>query len=321
MSTAARFIAPAATLLLVLATLACSRSSDPVTPMCVIDMGSNSFRRIVGDFDGVNYRQRAIEVRTLGVGDDVTQHGRISDAKLGEIESTLRTFHAACVADNASPIRAVGTAAFRDAPNAAVVVAKASELGIQMEIATEQRESDLAYLVASLGVPGLAVVDNGSRSIELVADAEDRRAFLVFTLGYRVAYERFFAPALDAGAAVAAMRKALEAETADAAFMKGRQKLVGLEFGEMADVLFDGASEGRVFTRPQLQDRLRGIASLDAEGFARLKQREDIDRALPRLVVAVWVMEAFAYPELQLTARELGTGLIIEAGMSRQRRH
>jgi hypothetical protein len=102
--------------------------------------------------------------------------------------------------------------------------------------------------------------------------------------------------------------------------MKGRQKLVGVEFGEMADVLFDGASEGRVFTRQQLADRLRGITSLDAEGFARLKQTEDIDRALPRLVVALWAMDAFGYPELQLTARELGTGVIIEAGLQRLRR-
>jgi exopolyphosphatase/pppGpp-phosphohydrolase len=287
--------------------------------MCVIDMGSNSFRRIVGSFDG-EYRQQRIDVRTLGVGDDVSAHGRISDGKLADIESTLRAFQSACAADNASPIRAIGTAAFRDAPNAATVVAKAAEAGIEMEIATEQRESELAYLVGSLGAPGFAVVDNGSRSIELVADDDGRSRHLVFTLGYRVAYERFFAAAPDAAAAVAAMREALAAEAARAPFMKGRQKLVGVEFGEMADVLFDGASEGRVFTRQQLADRLRGITSLDAEGFARLKQTEDIDRALPRLVVALWAMDAFGYPELQLTARELGTGVIIEAGLQRLRR-
>ena len=35
---------------------------------------------------------------------------------------------------------------------------------------------------------------------------------------------------------------------------------------------------------------------------------------LPRLVVAVALMEAFGYAELTLTARELGTGVIIERG-------
>ena len=44
-----------------------------------------------------------------------------------------------------------------------------------MEIATEKRESELAYLVGSLGRDGYAVIDNGSRSIELVAK-ERRRA-------------------------------------------------------------------------------------------------------------------------------------------------
>ena len=44
----------------------------------------------------------------------------------------------------------------------------------------------------------------------------------------------------------------------------------------------------------------------------------NIDRALPRLVAAVVLTEAFGYPSLELTARELGTGLIIEAGLTRR---
>ena len=41
--------------------------------------------------------------------------------------------------------------------------------GIAMEIASEARESELAYLAGSLGEDGVAVIDNGSRTIELVA--------------------------------------------------------------------------------------------------------------------------------------------------------
>ena len=41
----------------------------------------------------------------------------------------------------------------------------------------------------------------------------------------------------------------------------------------------------------------------------------DIDRALPRLVAAVTLVEAFGYSQLELTERELGVGLIIEAGL------
>src|SRR5688572_19058369 len=62
------------------------------TAICAIDMGSNSFRRIVGSFQEGRYLQRSIEVRTLGVGDDVARHGRVSDAKLTEIAATLSAF-------------------------------------------------------------------------------------------------------------------------------------------------------------------------------------------------------------------------------------
>jgi exopolyphosphatase/pppGpp-phosphohydrolase len=277
-------------------------------------MGSNTFRRIVATFDGT-YRELALDTRRLGVGDDVVRHGAISDGKLTEIDQTLAAFRADCLRERATPIVAVGTAAFRDAPDAEVVVRRAASLGIRLEIASEQRESELAYLVGSLGRPGYAVIDNGSRSIELVADDAGARPYRVFTLGYRVAFDRFFATEEDPAAAVAAFRAELAKEAAQAPFMRGKVKLVGLEFAEMSAVLFPaGEVEGRVFTRDQLQARLNDITSLDADGFARLKQTEDIDRALPRLVAAAFLTDAFGYAQLELTTRELGAGLIIEAG-------
>ena len=74
-----------------------------------------------------------------------------------------------------------------------------------MEIADERRESDLAYLVGSLGRDGLAVIDNGSRSIELVTRSGTLQ-YSVFNLGYRVAWEAFFATAADPAPAVRAFR-------------------------------------------------------------------------------------------------------------------
>lgn len=173
---------------------------------CAIDMGSNSFRRIVASFEGGRYTQHGIEVRTLGVGDDVARNGRISDAKLEDIRRTLAAFRSACDKDGATRVTAVGTAAFRDAPNGIRAVETAAQLGIAMEIATEQRESELAYLAGSLGRAGYAVIDNGSRSIELVSRPAGVLRYQVFNLGYRVAYETFFAKAERAEPAVAAFR-------------------------------------------------------------------------------------------------------------------
>jgi hypothetical protein len=283
--------------------------------MCVIDMGSNSFRRIVGSFDQGRYSQTRIEKRTVGVGDDLTRYGRISDSKLSEIRQVLTDFRDACRRERVATVRAIGTAAFRDAPNGRAVIDLARRLGIDMEIATERRESELAYLVGSLGRDGYAVIDNGSRSIELVAKDAGRLRHVVFNLGYRVAYDKYFAAASDPVAAVGAFRDQLLAEASPASFMKGRVALVGVEFAEMTEVLFEPAPlERRVLTAANMRRRLEQITRGGPAAFRALKQKTDIDRALPRLVAVLTFTELFGYSQVELTDRELGVGLIIEAG-------
>jgi exopolyphosphatase/guanosine-5'-triphosphate,3'-diphosphate pyrophosphatase len=165
--------------------------------MCAIDMGSNTFRRILGSFQNGKYVQHNLEKKTMGIGDEVERHGRITDAKLAEIEAVLSAFRASCDKDGATRIAAIGTAAFRDAANGARVIEIAASGGIAMEIATEQRESELAYLVGSLDRDGYAVIDHGSRTIELVSKNAGALRHVVLGLGYRVAYEKVFAHVTD----------------------------------------------------------------------------------------------------------------------------
>jgi exopolyphosphatase/pppGpp-phosphohydrolase len=301
--------------LLAVMSVTADSGNEARTPICAIDMGSNSFRRIVGSFENGRYEQRNIERRTLGVGDDVARHGRISDPKLAEIDEALSGFKTSCEKEGVARVVAIGTSAFREAPNGARAVEIAAKLGIPMEIATEKRESELAYLVGSLGQDGYAVIDNGSRSIELVAKEGRAPRYVLFNLGYRLAYETFFAAAEDPEAASLAFRDRLKQEALKAPFMSGKKKLVGVEFGEMADVLFEPAElEGRVFTLDELKQKLHQITNSRPSEFQVLKKKKDIDRALPRLVVAAFLTEEFGYSRLELTERELGTGLIIEAG-------
>jgi len=288
----------------------------PASNMCAIDMGSNTFRRIVGSFAGGRYEQAKPETHPVGVGDDVATSGTISAPKLSAIEQVLSGFKAACDREEAAPVVAVGTAAFRDASNGRQVVEIAQRLGIAMEIASEARESELAYLVGSLGADQHAVIDNGSRSVELVASDDGARRHSVFNLGYRLAYEQFFAKADEPAPAILAFRGRLQEQASNAPFMKGKKKLVGVEFGEMASVLFKAPRiEGRTFTLAQLRQKLDEIRGLRRDRFAALKKTKDIDHALPRLVVATALMEAFGYQQIELTEREVGAGLIIERGL------
>jgi hypothetical protein len=218
-------------------------------------MGSNSFKRIVGSFENGRCLQHSMEKKTLGVGDDLSLNGRISDTKLAEIDQPLSAFKASCAKEGAERVVAIGTAAFREAPNGARVSEISAKLGIPMEIATEQCESELVY---------------------------------------RVAWQTFFADAADVGKASLAFREQLTPEVAKAPFMRGQHKLVGVEFEAMVEVLFEPAeTEGRVFSREELRRRLDEIVALRGEALEALEQKRDIDRALPRLVIAATLPEAF----------------------------
>ena len=143
--------------------------------------------------------------------------------------------------------------------------------------------------------------------------------YSVFNQGYRIAYEAFFAQAVEPGAASLAFQAQLKQDISNVLFMKGKRKLVGLEFGDMVDVLFEPAPlEGRVLTLQALKRKLREITTGGAEAFAALKKRKDIDRALPRLIVAITLTEAFGYTQIELSERELGSALIIEAGAAKR---
>jgi hypothetical protein len=139
----------------------------------------------------------------------------------------------------------------------------------------------------------------------------------VYTLGYRIAYERFFRHAPHPKQGIAAFRAALLEHLPALGFMKGQQMLVGVEFMEMAEVLFREVPDGHVLRLAELKTRLDAIANLAASDVQAFNATEDLDRALPRLVTAVTMMEALGYDAMQVTSRQLGTGLIIEAGLRR----
>src|SRR5688572_4705276 len=131
-------------------------------PVCAIDMGSNNFKLIIGEMKDGKYRQHYYMKDKLSVGTDISKTGVINRAKLNEIRLILRKYLAICDSERIVTRSAVATAAFREAKNRRDVEELANSLQLPFEIASEERESRLAYLVGTLGKRNLAVIDNGS---------------------------------------------------------------------------------------------------------------------------------------------------------------
>ena len=74
-----------------------SQNGDEVpTPMCAIDMGSNSFKRIVGSFHHGRYEQSDIEKERWAWATTSPATGRSATRSLLEIEEALAWFKRSC---------------------------------------------------------------------------------------------------------------------------------------------------------------------------------------------------------------------------------
>jgi exopolyphosphatase/pppGpp-phosphohydrolase len=285
--------------------------------VCVVDMGSNTFKLIVGEMSGGIYVEHYIDKKTLQVGDDMSKSGRISDGKLKDIRETLAEFRTKCEAKGAVSFRAVATAAFREADNGRGVVDIGKDVQIPVEIATEERESALAYLTATNGAKNQAVIDNGSRSIELVAkDANGAPVWKVVKHGYRAAYDEFFLNASTFAEGYDRMTAALARDLGDLTAYAGRQDMVGIELDEMASYLLKKKKvDGKRIKLSALNKSIAKLKRQDASTFSELKKERDVDRVLPRLVAVEYVLRQTGYRSVGVVSRELGVGLIIEAGL------
>jgi exopolyphosphatase/pppGpp-phosphohydrolase len=285
--------------------------------VCVIDMGSNSFKLILGEMKEGNYVQHHFTKSRLGVGDDMSKSGVISPSKLKEIRQTLQDYLAVCDAKGIRPRSAVATAAFREAKNQGDVVEIAKSLNLPLEIVSEERESQLAYLVGTLGKQNVAVIDNGSRTIELVTRAASGYKWNVFHLGYRIAFQRFFEPAKTFAEAEDGYRQVLAPYLLSADFMKNRDRYAGVEMKDAARYLLSQDQvDGVLISLDMVSRKLAALRAMAEAEFSQLKKVDNIDEILPRLVVLERTLIIFGYREIQVFERELGVGLIVEKGVN-----
>jgi exopolyphosphatase / guanosine-5'-triphosphate,3'-diphosphate pyrophosphatase len=145
-----------------------------MTLCAAIDIGSNTTRLLVAEpVDG--QLKTAMEQRAYTrIGKAIDKKGAIRPEKVAEVGEVVGTQMRLAQELGAEEVRAVATAAVRDASNRdAVAEAVAAAAGVPIEVLSEQEEGRLAFLGATktLGHPvqGLiGVVDIGGGSTEVI---------------------------------------------------------------------------------------------------------------------------------------------------------
>ena len=167
--------------------------------LAAIDIGSNSVRCTIVDVPvGAPRTTLDDEKAYTRLGRGITSTGRLSDDSMDETVAALKRMLSIAAEHEVTHLRAVATAAIRTASNGRDFVDRIErELGLQVEIISEEHEGRLAYLSAAESVDmgaGGAVIDIGGASVEIVrAEAGTIESVTSLPLGAVVMSERFHA--------------------------------------------------------------------------------------------------------------------------------
>lgn len=146
-----------------------------------IDIGSNSVRMLAADVaPGGALTPLASDRQVTRLGESVFRTGRFSEESIAMVCETLRRMALAYRKFDVSGVRAVATAATRDAGNRIDFLSRASEaLGAEVEVISGQEEARLIHLGVQSRWPSsdegrTLIVDVGGGSAEVILSHEGR---------------------------------------------------------------------------------------------------------------------------------------------------
>ena len=291
------------------------RPDCPGTMVCAIDLGSRNFKAVVGRLaDG------AISARFLGkvrvnLGEHLVENrGSISKAKINEILDALEQLSAQGRAEGASSVLAVGTRALREARNVGAVVRAVRAVGIAVEVASGEREAELAYLCATGGARNRLVSDLGSQSLEIAWWTGDGIESRCVEPGYEGAWTAWFAGASGFARARAGY-DAFLTRSIDC-LPGGTERLLCLASNTAASYVL-GRPKAEVTNHPITHAeldaeirRLEGLASGPWHEHRGTMARAE--KVLPGLVVLDHLMRRSGHREAVVVEAELPVGLVVE---------
>ena len=290
-----------------------------------IDLGSNSFHLLVGEWDDGRIRivERCSEKVQLG--EAVVTTGLISDTAFRRGLACLENFRALM---RKHPIRqywALGTNAFRLARNTPDFLAAARKLGIRISVVSGVQEAVLIYagVITSLPLNGerRLVIDIGGGSTEVIAGHRHERIITESLPAGTVAWrDRFFAEtAEDAKALEARMDEGLEAaltvfEPSRAAVARAGWDQAYASSGTVKMLKYicerQGYGENRI-TQAALRELKGTLAAGIAEGGSLPGLKEDRrELLLPGWCVAAALMQVFRVETLHSSATALREGML-----------
>lgn len=144
-----------------------------------IDIGTNSMRLLTAIYEDGKLIDRKKYVNTTRIGQGVDDKGYISKEAIDRNIEALKEFKAICDKEECDYIYCMGTSALRDSKNSSEFIELAKrEAGVDVEVITGERESNLGFLGVIEGVERdeseeILVIDIGGGSTEFIVGNQE----------------------------------------------------------------------------------------------------------------------------------------------------
>lgn len=294
-------------------------------PRAVLDIGSNTIRLLVAEVHGAELEPLLDDSDFVRLGRDVDRTNELQPDRVDAALDSIRRLQDEARDRGAKRVLAVATSAVRDARNGTEFVERVRrETGIEVEIISGEREADLTFRGATLGVPveeGVIVTDLGGGSAELIyASAESGSPSSIRwrtseKLGSGRLTERFIQHDSPEEAEI----KTLEAHV--------REVLQGLPAAEPRSLIFTGGtathialvagSQGTVtqLSTEELRRVVETITSLSAAQLVEAYRfREERAQVLAAGAATLEAIAHFYRPERMLITRQgIREGALLDA--------
>lgn len=135
-----------------------------------IDIGTNSCRLLIAEKksdDNFDILNRKLEITRLGEG--VDQNRLLKEEAVNRVFKALKKYKKTINKFQVDKVRVVGTSALRDVENSYLLSDKISDLGLELEIISGEKEAELNYLGAVSNLDeNFLLIDIGGGSTEFI---------------------------------------------------------------------------------------------------------------------------------------------------------
>ncbi|MFL5320337.1 MAG: HD domain-containing protein [Myxococcaceae bacterium] len=298
---------------------------EPTTlTLAVIDLGSNGCRCLITEVKSDRSRRVLLDEREgVKLGESIFKSGELTEAAMDRAVTALKRFMSEAQKHNAITVRAVATAAVREAGNKREFMKRVQkEVGLQLDVISGTEEARLIALGVLEGAPErqdslLIDIGGGSAEVSAVKGTEVKESFSL-QLGAIRLTEMFLRGDPPKDKEVKLLNEHIDdvlSERLGDRITQKRRTVIGTAgtIGALEQALRNqGRGQPGTIERKDLSKLYERLCRMDSAERKKVVEEKRIDTVIAGAAVLVGIMDYLGLDEMQVSKKGLRDGLMLD---------